>query len=260
MILSCCIWALSGPEEEVLRRIAGAGFRWIDVRPDLLEAEGAPERLRDLGLQVSCMATSFGVPEGGALDSPEEEAVAQAMAHTEKALEFGASLGARVAYVVPEADGSEEALARYARSLARAADWAAERGLKLCIEPFPGRSLSTAAATLGFIRRIGHPNLYLLLDVGHAQVSGEEPAEVVESAGDRLGYVHLDDNDGRNDQHLSLTDGVLTEETLRRTFAALAAAGYDGAVSLELNPQLPDPLAGLQESRQIVEKVADLLG
>ena len=40
-------------------------------------------------------------------------------------------------------------------------------------------------------------------------------------------------------------DGVLTEETLRRACVALKGVGYDGAVSLELNAQLSEPLAAL---------------
>ena len=255
MILSCCMWVFSGPEAEVMKKIAAAGFEQVDVRLDAIDPEGASKRISSLGLRVPCIAASFGMPEGAALDSADESAVARALAHTEKTLKVGAALGATTAYVVPEMDGSKDALRRYARTLAKAADRAAKLGLKLGIEHFPGRSLPTAAGTLDFLKEIGHSNLYLLFDIGHAQISGEDPAALVENAGERLGYVHLDDNDGHNDQHLGLLDGVLTEETLRRTFSALEDIGYDGAVSLELNAQLPDPLAALEKSRRIVEKI-----
>lgn len=72
-------------------------------------------------------------------------------------------------------------------------------------------------------------------------------------AGPLLGYVRLDDNDGREDLHLGLTDGVLTGAVLSDTFAALEDVGYSGAVSLELNPGLPDPLDALKRSREAVE-------
>ncbi len=251
-MLSCCIWALSGPEDEALDRIADAGFRWIDVRPYTFSSKGARARIHARGLSVSCVAASVGVPEGAALDSPDANAASEALVHTEKVLAYGADLGAAAAYVVPEMDGSREALNRYAGSLAAAADRASDLDLKLCIEHFPGRSLPTASATLDFLKEIGHPNLYLLFDIGHAQMSGEDPADTIAQARPRLGYVHLDDNDGQNDQHLSLMDGVLTEAVLRRTFTTLADVGYDGAVSLELNPELPDPLKALKQSRDIV--------
>jgi len=255
VILSCCIWAVAGPEEDVLTRVAEAGFRWIDVRPDGLVGQESREAARDLGLRVSCVAASFGMPEGAALDSPDAGSARKALAHTEQALAHGAALGATAAYVVPGPDGGREALDRYAASLAYAADRAQIHGLKLCIEHFPGRALPTVAATLDFLKEVGHPNLYLLFDIGHAQMSGEDAGAAIVSGGSRLGYVHLDDNDGAGDLHLALTDGALTEAGLRRSFEALAEAGYDGAVSLELSPKLPDPLGALKRSREIVGRL-----
>lgn len=260
MVLSCCMWALSGAVEETLPRFVEMGFDRIDVRPDLVDTESAQEQIESWKLRVSCMAASFGMPEGAALASEDAAAAAVALAHTERGLELARALGATAAYVVPEEDGSGAALERYAGSLERAADRAAELGLKLGIEHFPGRSLPTAAATLGFLRAVGHPNLYLLLDIGHAQISGEDPAAVIEAAGEWLGYVHLDDNDGENDQHLGLLEGVMAEETLVRTFAALEDCGYDGVVSLELNAELPDPQAALVKSREVIERVRAKVG
>ena len=133
-----------------------------------------------------------------------------------------------------------------------AAERAAANGVRLCVEHFPGTALPSAAATLDFIRAIDHPNLGLLFDIGHVQISGEDPASVIRQAGQRLAYVHLDDNDGQSDLHWALLDGVLTAETLRDTFRALADIGYSGPVSIELSPRLRDPFGALQRSRQLV--------
>jgi hydroxypyruvate isomerase len=251
MNLSCCIWALSGPENEMLTSLAEAGFCWIDLRLQDLNSEVAQIKARELGLTVSCIGASFGMPEGATLDNANPQVAAQALAHVKKVLVHGAALGAAAAYVVPDMDAGREALARYGHSLAAAADEAANLGLKLCVEHFPGRALPTAAATLNFLQGIGHPNLYLLFDIGHIQMAGEDPAATIEAAGSKLGYVHLDDNDGQNDQHLALLDGVLTKATLQRTFAALQNIGYTGSISLELNPNLPNPLQALKQSRLI---------
>ena len=64
-----------------------------------------------------------------------------------------------------------------------------------------------------------------------------------------MGYVHLDDNDGEGDLHWPLLAGVLTEKVLSATFAALALSPYAGPASIELSPQLPDPVAALAQSR-----------
>jgi sugar phosphate isomerase/epimerase len=248
MKLSCCIWALSGLEEEMLTSLASIGFKWIDIRPLDLLTESAQTKARQLGLGISCIGASFGLPPGLSLDHPDGQVIRQALDYTRKSLTYGAGLGATVAYIVP----SLETLSYYTKAVTSAADEAASLGLKLCIEHFPGKALPTAAETLDFIRDIAHPNLYLLFDIGHIQMSGEDPVATIEAAGAKLGYVHLDDNNGRDDQHLSLLDGVLTEATLRRTLAALAHIGYSGAISLELNPTLPDPLTAIKQSYEIV--------
>jgi sugar phosphate isomerase/epimerase len=249
VILSCCAWALSGPEEQNLDQLAGLGFSHIDVRPQALRSPQARQRLADLGLRVPCAAIAF--PEVP-LDSPDESEAEQALSQLAGGLRRARDLEAAVAYVVPGMDRSPAALSRYARGLERLAEEAASLDLRLGLEHFPGRSLPTGAATLAFIEQVGHPNLYLLFDLGHAQISGEDPAELLRRAGPRLGYVHLDDNDGVQDLHLGLLDGVLTEEVLRRTFAALEEVHYQGPLSLELHPQLPDPLEALRRSREVV--------
>ena len=86
-------------------------------------------------------------------------------------------------------------------------------------------------------------------------MANEDPADMIALAGDRLGYVHLDDNDGEEDLHLGLCDGVLTREVLQSTFAALLSVNYAGNMSLELKSDIPDPLAALKRSRRIVRSV-----
>ena len=258
MDLACCIWALSGPVEEVLTQIIDAGFKKFDLQPFVINSDDAHTYCRQFNLQVSCLAASFGMQEGLALDSEDTTSATQALAYSEKALVYGKNLGAHVAYLVPGPDGSREAISRYARSFTVIAELASTLGLKLCIEHFPGSAFSTATATLDFIRSVDHPNFYLLLDIGHTQISNEDPAEVITSAGPKLGYVHLDDNDGHGDLHLSLTDGILTERTLRKTFNALKEINYSGSVSLELSPKLPNPLDALKHSRDIVLNIAEL--
>ena len=254
MDLSCCIWALSDPIDKTLTDLARIGFEVIDVRPHTVEGEA-----REHGLRVSSVAASHEMPEGAALHSADEEAISLASNYIENALEYGAGLGITAAYIVPEKEDGGGDLSRYAQTLSQLADRAAKLGMRLCIEHFPGTILPTVGATLGFLRAVGHENLYLLFDIGHAQMSKENPAAAIRAARDRLGYVHLDDNDGENDLHLGLTDGILTREVLQGTLAAIADIGYGGAVSLELKSDLDDPLAALEKSREIaLEAMAGL--
>jgi sugar phosphate isomerase/epimerase len=125
--------------------------------------------------------------------------------------------------------------------------------VRLCVEPIPGRALPSAAAALDWLARVNHGNLALLLDTGHCLISREDPAEVVHQAGKRLGYVHLDDNDGQGDLHWPLFTGVLTEIQLAACLMALHEQGYRGALSLELKAE--SPIAALRDGKAVVERL-----
>ena len=245
MPLVACIWALTCPEEIALTQIADAGFTHIDIRPSGLQTPDLQQRAKDLGLAISCMAASAEMPAGASLagDDPQP-----ARDHVCRAFEHAALLGATTAYLVPKGDDPD----RFAESLIPLADSAQNAGLKLAIEHFPGTFLPTVPLALEYLEKIGHANLYLLFDIGHAQMANENPADMIALAGDRLAYVHLDDNDGESDLHLGLCDGVLTPDALRSTFAALQSIHYTGNMSLELKSDIPNPLAALKKSRRIV--------
>ncbi len=253
MTISCCTWALAGTEADALTAIAQVGLRHIDHRPFDFRSAESRRLISDLELTPACMATGFGMPEGAALDAADAGARDAAIEHTRRALEYAHETGIKRAYLLPgEEEGDTEALSRYGESVTDLAGVAAGYGIKLCIEHFPGKALATVRDTLDYIERLGHDNLYLLFDIGHAQISKEDPAEAVTQAGGRLGYFHLDDNDGESDLHWALCDGVLTRDVLKRTLAALDHIGYDGPVSLEMNPGLPDPLAAIESGFRLV--------
>lgn len=252
MKLACCVWAITLPENDMLQQIKDIGFEWIDIQPQMLRSDETRSLADTLGFVVSCVGGSFGMPDDVSLSHANESNRHHAISHVKNAMEHATKLRADTVYVVPDFDDSPEALKRYADSMKRLSDEANKYDLKLGIEHFPGRTLSTAKETLTFIREINHPNLYLLLDSGHLQMSEEDFRETVLDAGDKLGYVHLDDNDGKGDLHWSLCDGVLTTESLGRLFDALDEIDYTGAISLELSPRLPNPVEALIKSRDII--------
>ncbi len=252
MRIACCVWAIDKPETDMLRQVRDIGFDFIDIQPSHQRSLESRLLAQELGLRVSCVGASFGMPDGAALDHAEPSGVQRAIDHIIAAIQHGADIGADTVYVIPGADDHHAVLERFRRSIAQLADAAAEREIKLAIEHFPGTALPTAGETLEFIRQLDHDNVYLLYDSGHIQMSGEDPERVIANAGDRLGYVHFDDNDGVSDLHWSLLDGVMTVESLAATLRALDAVGYQGALSLELNPSLSNPTRALQDSRNIL--------
>lgn len=250
--ISCCSWAFDAPVTETLVRLAEIGLGAVDVRPSTLGAAEARALVRNLGMEVGCVALSHEMPDGASLDSTEAGPVEAAMAHLLGGLDRAVTVGAPHAYVVPDAPRDGDSLKRYAAVLPGLADYARAAGARLCVEHFPGTALPTVAATLDFLDSLGHDNLYLLLDIGHAQMSGEDPAEVLPAAGPRLGYVHLDDNDGAGDLHMALTDGVQSRDSLAAFFETLRRIAYDGPVSLEMSPNLPDVTDAVRRSFDLV--------
>ncbi|MCY3834763.1 MAG: sugar phosphate isomerase/epimerase [Chloroflexi bacterium] len=235
-----------------MRQVRDLGFDCVDIQPAHQRTLEARLLAQELALPVSCLGASFALPAGAALDHAIESRRELAIDHVRSTIEHGADIGAETVYVIPSMDAGPEAMDRFRDSLARLAASAAERDIKLAIEHFPGTALPTASETLEFIHSAGQDNLYLLYDSGHIQISGEDPATAIANAGDRLGYVHLDDNDGVNDLHWSLLEGVMTLESLVETLRALDAIGYQGALSLELSPALAKPAKALSESRDVL--------
>lgn len=255
MDISCCAWALSSPEEHALQSLADLGFAHFDVQAQTYTSASARAQIDALGLRMRCVGLSFNMEEGAALDSADLAARQRAVEHVERGLDQAASGQIDTAYVVPGDEG--DLLGYFGESLVAIADMAAARHIALGVEHFPGKALPTAAGTLDYLEDLAHDNLYLLLDSGHLQISGEDPPAVIAQAGSRLGYAHLDDNDGHGDLHWALCDGVLTPTALRDLLTALDESAYTGPVSLELHPSLPDPIAALRKSAAIVR---DILG
>ena len=227
------------------------GYDAVDVDPGFGELEVAAGAGGNL--TVTCLAAGHLLPQGVALEAEDGGARRRAVAWVEAGLREATGLGAKTVYVAAPAGGPGNR-GRFRESMIGLADVALRLGRWLCIEPFPGSGLASVAATLEFLEEVGRPQLYLLLDVGHCLIAGEDPAAAVAACGERLGYVHFDDNDGSGDLHLALTDGMLSVGTIRDTLAAVAASPYEGPVAVEGHVNLPDPAAAMKKSLRVIRE------
>ena len=253
MYISCCAWGLPGSESDVLRTLSKLPCSSIDIQSGTYlnqHSSGISEKYQN---KKSCIGLSFNMPKSASLDSPYREKRRAALSHIKYGIDQASKSGIDTAYIIP--DFSYEQISFFNDSLLKSADLAKAAGIKLCVEHFPQRSLPTASKTLKHLQELNHPNLYLLLDVGHLQISNEDPQHIVESAGKRLGYVHLDDNDGKNDSHWALCTGIMTLNSLKKLVKTLQSSSYSGALSIELNPRLSAPVKALQESLYILQSI-----
>jgi sugar phosphate isomerase/epimerase len=238
--------------EPALREAASLGFRHVDLVALGERPQAHYAALADSGLLVPCAALGKGLPEGQTLDAAAVASRRLALDEVKRQVADAAHLGATHAYLVPGTDESDEGLARFTEVCTLLADYAAERRIRLCVEHVPGRALPTVAAVLAWLERVGHENLYLLLDVGHCLLSDEDAVAAVRRAGPRLGYVHFDDNDAISDLHWPLLMGRLTRDRVKAVLGALEQSGYEGSLALELNPQNPDPVEALRQGRALL--------
>ncbi|HEY7313412.1 MAG TPA: sugar phosphate isomerase/epimerase [Gemmataceae bacterium] len=252
--LSAFATSLPGEFAAVLSRIAALGFTHVDLVAEIDRPAGQLEALADSGLLVSCMALGRNLPPGHTLDAADVGVRRATLTLLQRQLADAARLGATTAYLVPGLEAGETALTCFADGCALLADDAAACMVRLCVEHVPGRALPTVARTLDWLERVGHDRLAMLLDVGHCLISGEDAAAAIQQAGERLGYVHLDDNDGVGDLHWPLLSGRLTRRQLADAMAALRTIEYRGALALELNPANPQPDDALREGKEIVER------
>jgi sugar phosphate isomerase/epimerase len=99
---------------------------------------------------------------------------------------------------------------------------------------------------LEMIKEVDRPEVDICLDIGHAHCySKVSLVNWISTLGSHIGYVHLHDNHGKEDEHLGLGQGtVLLEETLK----ALLEYAPEALWSIEAcGPGTPQSLAWLEE-------------
>lgn len=90
------------------------------------------------------------------------------------------------------------AIDRLIAGLTPVADYAAERGVRLAIEPlnrFETSFFNTAAQVREVVDRMNHPAVGILLDTFHMNIEEKDPAAAIRLAGDKLYHFHACGND-----------------------------------------------------------------
>ena len=219
---------------------ARAGIPTIGLWREKVAAAGvaASARMaRDAGLRVSSLC------RGGFFPAPTPTERAARDEENRRAVDEAAELGAEVLVLVcgpaPDKD-IVAARAMVEEGIARLLPYAAERGVKLGIEPlhpvFAGdRSvIVTLAEANTLAERLRSPWLGVVIDVYHVWWDPELYAQIARAAGHIVGY-HVNDWLAPPPDSLlgrgMMGDGVIE---LRRIRAAVEAAGYRGPIEVEI--------------------------
>ena len=247
MQIAGCTWGLNCSQAEAADAFERAGFDTVDVDPGFGPAV-AWESVRP----VSCLAAGHLFPGGTRLDDADPDDRAAATAHVLAAFDEAARLAAEVVYVgAPNPD--RRSMELFADCVPGLAERAGRHGLLLAVEPSPPRGLRTIAETRAFIESLGVANFHILLDFAHCLLVDEDPVGAIAACGDRLAYVHFNDTDGTNDNHLGLTDGIFDRGLVGEIVAELGRVGYRRPLAVESAPNLPDPLGSALKTFEVLK-------
>jgi sugar phosphate isomerase/epimerase len=263
MKFGACVWPFQweSPYEAAIRRIAGLGFRAIELIAwdrQTMDDYYTPQRIQSLrrlladeGLELSEFVST---PPGMA--SPDPSARAGAVEHFKRQVEVGAELGAKlINSVAPnpfeiqlprimQKHVAQEWGFAFAPDLNWRQNWAdyvevvqrycaicEDAGVRYALEPHPYRWMRNAASMMRLIDHVGSPALGMNFDPSHLFPMGELSEMVIYELGDRIFHAHLSDNDGTSNAHWRPGKGKID---WRGVLQALQAVGYDYVLSIEL--------------------------
>jgi len=248
---SCCHTAfyLNYPLEEVLSRLSDLAYNGVEISalsecgtysPTLLHKERSKEvreKARELDVEIAGYDCELLPSMGRNVVSFSEEIRRKTTEYMKSAIMTAKELETK--FVVINAG-----MAMYGVDKKRAWSWAVE-SLKECtryaeghniylalehLTPLEGNVVVTLDDLLSILKEVNSENLVALLDTGHVNVNGESITDYVIELGEKLKHIHIDDNDGRSDDHLPPGSGTINFDTL---FNTLNKANYEGYLSIE---------------------------
>lgn len=225
---------------EAVAGCARAGIPYIGLWRHKVAETGLRESaraVREAGLRVSSLC------RGGMLVATDAAGRRAALEDNRRAIDEAATLEAAVLVLVcggvvnRDLDGAR---AQVEEGIAHLLPYAAERGVKLGVEPLhPAFAADRSViVTLGqandLVERRSSPHLGVVIDAYHVWWDPDLYAQVQRAAGRILG-LHVDDWPCANREPLMgramMGDGVIELRRLRR---AVDAAGYTGPIEVEL--------------------------
>ena len=272
---------LNHPLDETLARLAGFGYRGVEVLADvphawpagLLPAQRRAMRamIEQSGLAISninaFMMNAVADPRQPywhpAWTEPYAPYRAIRREHTIRALELARDLGAPNITTEPggpafAGQSREQALDIFYEELMPCVDAAARLEVPLLIEPEPDLLIERCDEYLEFIQRIDSPWVGLNFDIGHAYCVGEDPQDWIARMAPYTKHYHFEDiADTRVHKHLIPGRGAID---FAATLQAIAKTGYDGWITIELYPYIDEPDIAAREAFEYMTALAKRLG
>ena len=223
---------------EAIRAAGAAGFDAVECHwPYDEDAAAVRAALDETGLPMIGLNTVKGPREGdvglGAQPGREDEA----RAAIDQSFDYGARIGARAVHVMAGTLGAqdpESCAAAFAGNLVHACERAADAGMIALIEPLnpydnPDYFLMGLDMAKGVLERVNRPELKIMFDCYHLQITDGDLLRRFEGSVDLVGHVQFAGvpDRGRPDRG---------EVAYERLLPAIREAGFDAPFGAEYKP------------------------
>ncbi|MFJ1709829.1 sugar phosphate isomerase/epimerase family protein [Kitasatospora sp. NPDC088346] len=236
MRLSMHNWMRPEPLEVTVPRLARYGYDAIEISADPHATDIAAVRHLLARYEISC-AGGLALFMGGRDLVHEDSFIRQAsLAYLLETIDLTAELGGAfvtvpctVGKLVPMADAQLE-WDWYVKALRKAQNHAADRGVRLAIEPltrYETYLINRADQALRLAEEVGE-GCGICLDIFHMNIEEADWRSAIRSCADRLVNFHVADNN-----RLPPGSGAIDWAAV---LGELAAVGYDGHLSVEFMP------------------------
>lgn len=134
----------------------------------------------------------------------------------------------------------------------RIARMAEDHGLKFVLEPRIGETISNTDAMLRLLDEVNMDNFGAVLDTGHLHAAKELLPLSIEKLGRKIMYVHVSDNDGRDNYHHPPGEGTVDWDGV---FRGLRKFGFDGPIAVDVGGRdiLPRLDEAAVKAREFIE-------
>ena len=259
--LACPHWQI----ETVIGKASEFGYDGLEwrggtqghIRPDMptTAKKGLQRQCSDAGL------TSLSITAYTSFTSDAEKERQNSVDELRRYADLAAEIGAQYvrAFLGELSEGRKIDAGMYENifdCLAAASEYADSVAVKIAVEPHDDFVRSSTVVPI--LRRVQHPALRVIWDIGNAFAAGEEPEEGCGLLKDRLAYVQVKDGKGRAPgwQLCSLGEG---EVPLVQAFELLLANDFQGAFSIEWeytwHPELDPPEIALPAALRTVREL-----
>ncbi|MEK8052775.1 TIM barrel protein [Ideonella sp. DXS22W] len=230
-----------------IRAAAAAGLEKVEFHMwNQVDLDAVAAALKETGVHLQSITVG---PRVGCVDRSKTDFIREALQRTIATCQ---RLGATDMIIaggpaLKDASAAEQHAAMV-HNLKHLAPVAADAGMRLLLEPLntrvdhPGFFMASAIEGLDIVEEVNHPAVRLLYDAYHAEVMGEDHAQILQRA-HLIGYVQVADTNGRHEPGTGTIDWATW-------LPALTAAGYTGDIGLEYRPS-NGTLASLQRTRQV---------